>query len=555
MPEVAERERNAGIIGQAQTVLVLGRGDDACAAVTQLGVSVAKGLPPGTIEVRGGCSIDPSALAHYHEVLVPLLQGIAHAVGLELPGFWLHVTNIGAASQQDRPLSIEGYSAGLSLLVACLSAWLRMPPVSGVLATGHIADVHGTVRMVGQLSAKVAAAKACAHIHGFIYPDPDSDASLDDLSPGTREAIRDAIEGAKEGLEPTPVSSVDDAVAAAFSEEALLTAALRNGYFSKNGSAHPLPILMANLERRYWDCLEGRLLQGLSVSELLDARVVYAQLKGAYPAGFGLRLYQALAALPPVVRERRVIFPLLRDASVMDLLHASAEQDVRDVRRLLDAHYGDRFERTGGRSTGRPSAQPPEDAARAELQVLLEDISADELGLRVRRPIDEARAQFTLDSVTASSVAECLDTVSALLRAMNLKLGVEGRDGQGYGTPQEALNLLERTFARQGGLKAAYAEAMEGTRGRMRLVLDAVATQYRHDQEEMYVGWVLRLALDGMAYEDRCALVLAFMDLVRPCLPPGEGPHQPERYVDDLGPLIRAYVQSMDQLRETFRAM
>ena len=546
--------------GRANVVLVLGQEEDASAVISQLCATADPDVPPGSLEVTGPCSVDGQTLAHFREVVVPLLARSASALELALPGFRIALTNVGAASQQDRPLGLKGFSADLPFLLACLSAWLGMPVLADVLSTGHIADAHGAVRMVGQLPAKLCAAHQHEAIRAVLYPDPAADDSVDHLLPDASASIANALRIASEDLDLIPLRYVDDAIRAAFAEEEVVCAALRQGYFERETRltevADAMPSLSCDLTSRFWNCITKSLQTGQNGDGLLQARAAYARTRKAYPVGFGGRLRSVLAALPPAIHNLRVRFPLLPLEESASLANLAEARDIPDLRRLLDAIHGDGFSTLEVSIPGsqHDQASTCRAAAQDQLRVLLASVGPEEMSRQVRNPVDEAHATFTLASITAVSVQDCQDTVTALYRQMCSYIGIDHPEAAPHALAPEAFGLLDRAFARRGGAKAAYAEALHGTHGRLREVCFLLADQFKLEQEELRIEWTFRRALDCLDYDGRCALVGAFFEMVRPYLPQEEEASPPERFVDGLRPLVRAYVRSMESVKETLRA-
>ena len=551
----------ASVTGKANTVLVAGTGKDVVAVVAQVCAELAS-KDHGDAESIISCrSVDDRVQRHLQESLGRLFKTTATALGLDSPAFRISLTNLGAASVQDRPLAIQGFSADVPVAMACLSVWLGIPVSPTILFTGHVADAQGAVRMVNQLPAKLHAAQGNKAIQKVLCPDPNADDSVVKLLPEEHDAIAEAIRGARRNLDVTLIRSVDDALRVAFTEEDVLVAAFRRGYyereFADTETANPVPFLSDSLFPRYWSCLADSLRSGTNARNLLAAWVAYAETTRAYPEGCGRALLRQLAALPGATRNLRVRFPLLTDEEIAVLANMAEPGDVPDLRRLFDAVYGDRFSTVeiSEVCAQDESASTTDLAANEQLRVLLAAIAPEEMARQVRTPVDEARATFPLVSITARSVQECQDTVSAFYQHLCAHLGIEHVDADAQSLAPEAFALLERAFARQGGAKAAYAEAVQGTRGRLRLICDQLAEQFKAEQEELRVEWTFRRALDALDYDGRCELVKAFLDMVRPYLHPEEEASPPERFVDGLRPLVRAYVRSMDHVKETLRAM
>ena len=468
--------------GHVLTLLALGTGADAAAVVTDLAITCRERNDGKALRVYGPVQVEENSLRHYEDVLLPLLHRTIQALGLEPRPFTLSVTNLNAASAQDRGVTISGFSADTALFVACLSATLGIPVNPGLAATGHIASLHGEIRMVRNLSAKLSAATESAVIRTVSIPDLDADESLSALTPQETAQIEEALCRARDWLAIVPACNVTGVLRCAFTESSLVIAALQKGYFSAppptgHGAPH-LDVLAGDMPNRYWRCLEEALHGGDAdtVKELIQARVAYQVRKQTYPTGYGDELHRLLSSLPASARETCLRFPLLPAQDVLKMVRLARAPDLDDVRRFMDAVADDRFHD----STPSQIDETPVlagDASNRHLATLLQTIDPDALYRAVGAHIEAARASFRLESVTARTKRECLAIVTAFHVHVARHCGTQIRVSKMQHLEDEALDWLDKTFARHGGRNAAYAEALRGTRGRMRYILDALRTR------------------------------------------------------------------------------
>ena len=567
MPGLSRENDRArrSVPGRANTVLVLeaGKDDKAVAVVSQVSVTLERESGENCFTFRGSGQIDNATLRHYDEAIGPLLQRTAMALHLEPPGFEIAVTNLAAASLQNRPISVQGFSADLAVFLACLSRLLGVPLRTGVVSSGHIADPGGAVRMVGRLPAKLMAACACKGIDTILYPDPAGDDSIANLLPSERDDIHEALLEARNDLHLEPVCTVNAAVRAAFEESSLVLAALEKDYFQADerageSSMSPDPsALTASLDSRFWECLREQLRDKRKRSSVLGARIHYHVRQGCYPGGFGKRLYRVLAAFPPGVRRSRVKFPLLDEEDVLSLARLAGSDDLSDVRHFIDAVYGDRFSSAIVQGDGRGGSEEDAQASAAgvQLRVLLSEMDPDNLHESVGKPIDEARGTYFIEFVTVESDQDCLDAVAAFYLHILDHTSSVASDITPDAVGAESLALLDRAFARRGGTRFALAEAQCGNQGRIRYVLDTLTEQLKAEQQEKHAARAFKIALSGLDYEGRVALVEEFIGLLRPFLPDELADAPPERFLDGIELLVRTYMNSVEQIRHTLRAM
>ena len=546
--------------GQVSTVLVLGHGESAVAVATEIRATPTSEHTHGHLIPAGPASIDERTLHHYQDTLVPLLRAIADYLHVNLPQFRISVSNLNVSASQDRGVSIAGFSADAAVLLACLSALLEIPTVPGIVATGHIASTDGGIRMVKNLPAKIRAACHSERSTMFLYPDPDADDSLSALAPEEHTVIQEAILSARDHLELVPLRSVDQLLQASFFETDLIVSGLNHGYFSADnlsGVATPgVRVLQGNLPDRFWPSLETAFHRhdSVAVSNLLEARIQF-QLRGsAYPQSFGKRLYHLVAALPPSTRDFHVRFPLLSSEDALFLVKLATASDLNDLHRFLEAVSGEHFPSKAtdfgpivspGKSTSSNNA----------LDSLLNEIDEVVLGRKIGNDIDLARGTFLLEKITVETNQECKDIVNAFYLHMQRHCSIVLDTPDPQKIAAEAGAFFEKTFARRGGTQAAFAEARTGARGGLRLILDLLANQFKGDEQEKRAGFVIKKMYTDLKYEERVALIQAFIDRVKPYLPEEVLSSPPARYVHEAEVLIRAYVRAMNEVKQLVRAI
>jgi hypothetical protein len=120
---------------------------------------------------------------------------------------------------------------------------------------------------------------------------------------------------------------------------------------------------------------------------------------------------------------------------------------------------------------------------------------------------------------------------------------------------EDAQDLLRRTFAGKGGADAALAEAEHGTHGGLRVVLDALTEQFKAEQLSKFVERVLKEALDPHDWDAKVAFMSALLARLGPQLPPELRAQPPARFARRYEPIVRAYVESLDRVKEVLRAL
>ncbi len=234
----------------------------------------------------------------------------------------------------------------------------------------------------------------------------------------------------------------------------------------------------------------------------------------------------------------------------------AAKGDHEDVRLLIDAAQG-RSSKSESPVIDLPDAQGAEElgADSAALESVVSEISAETVARKIGLPIDTARASYHMDGVTAESYDEFSEAVSSYYLHLLRHTRSVGAGVEPHVVSAEALDLLERAFAKEGGQAAALAEARDGTRGGLRYVLDALTERFKAEQQVNHVRWVLKEALDPADWPARVAFTAALLQRLAPHLPADTRAMPPERLAKHYDLIVQAYVRSIDTVRVLLRAL
>ena len=336
--------------------------------------------------------------------------------------------------------------------------------------------------------------------------------------------------------------------------------ALRHGFFGDSrrsdagttAAAQAAEFFLVDGERRFWRVLEKALLteRGDAAKGLLAERVQFHAARQSYPAGMGGRLCQLIASLPPATRNR-LHFPLITTDACIRLSQYAGPSDYEDVGPLYDAARGKVAFPASTAEAAAPRDSRDQDAAVAGV---LSRIGAEALAA-IGRPIDAARAAYTLDHVTVESDHEFYEIVASFyLHLLRHSRGLAG-PGDTDAAAGRGVALLRRAFADRGGTRGALAEGTGALHGGMRHVLDAMAEQAKREETEDHVRAVLDTALDPMSQDARVAFTQALLRRIGHLLPPDIAEQPVEHLAEHYQVLVRAYVSAADQLAQQFRLL
>jgi len=558
-------DATAKTIGRTRIALIFG-GDHnrqgVLSTVTVRAQSARKGRP---LVFKGPVKFAASTVSHITEVILPIVDRILHGLAVARRAFEISVANLGAAACHGLGMEVSGLSGDLPLVLAMLSAALEMPIRDDFVATGHIASAHGDIVAVRGIPAKLEAAIADRSVRRFLHGDLDKDRSLEILSPRERDAAVTATMKACNVVNAKAVHGIDELIAEAFTEEAIVVASLENGYFHEAGKtdragnpvARAIALLSERNDQRFWRLLQrdysaGECERG---ARLLQTYAASFLRRGQYPSGFGARLLRLVCTLPPAIRRSKLEYPLLDLGRCVELVRLARPDDFTDVPVLFDAVRG----KVPGddRWLTEEKMSPPSTGTDCQLfDALTAEIREAALVRQFDLPIDSARASFPLASSTVRSYDEFREIVEAFFVHIecyqNPEVAVLSDLQQAR---KDALRLLARAFGNDGGIRGAHARARTGVDGGIRSVLDAMTERYKAEQRAQHIEVFLETAVKGMDPADQVRFARGAMERLGPMLPAELREEPPERFAHHIDQIARVYAQSVGSVEHLLRTM
>jgi len=554
-------------IGSAKTVLVFGQGKRQTGVISSVVVRVIQPTKPGKrLRFTGPTTVSDLAKRHIEETVMVNVDRILEA--LQLPGhnYEISITNLSAASAHDIGLNISGFSADLPIQLAMLSAALQLPIPGDIVTTGHIASVAGNITAVKAIPAKIEAVMADDSVRLFICPNLNQDKSLKTLSPGEHQRSLEAIMAAKNTMRIRQVLAVSELIKLVFAEEDIVLASLRLGFYdpigrpteSNSSTDEVAQYFYQGNSQRFWVALERFLLSGNvdKVKELLESFARYHNARQQYASLLGQKLQQLLYSLPPATRRLTITFPLLDTSLCIRLSQFAQEHDYEDVCVLFEAAHG-RFTATESmipEPTTKNQSQPENDSR--PFNTVTAMISEPALAQKLHIPIDSACGSFILKKSTVASWEQFEKTLVAFYIHLQRHLSphaIELLDHQEAKT--KALALLERTFRNHNGRQQAVVQAIDGTHGGIKSVLDAVTEQFKSEQQADYIQRIFTDALSPLDWDGRVAFMRAALQRLAPFLPEEIKTQPPERFAHDYEVIVQTFVQSFDKVNQLLRTL
>jgi len=496
---------------------------------------------------------------------LPIVDEILDELQVPPKVFEVSAVNVGAASCRNLGVAISGSSADAPVLLAMLSAGLRMPLSDDFVATGHIASRQGDISAVKAIPAKVKAAMADTSVKRFIYGDLQNDSSFDVLSPNEKDAGLTAVLQAGDSMTTRAVRGVDELINEAFVEEDVVLSSLEKGFFhisrppgeGGNPIERAIHFLTDRNDLRFWRLIQQNFSTGQSehAMHMLDTYARSFEHMRRYPSGFGKSLLQQVCALPPAIRRLKLPCPLLPFTRCIQIARFAGDNDVADVPLLFDAVRA----RVPGssESPGVQTSPPPSTESECSLfDAVTAEISELALANKLGVPIDSARASFVLASSTVQSYDEFIEIVEAFFMHMQ---GYLSGDVPAVPNLQhisgKAMALLTGTFRDHGGPRGAFARARDGTEGGIRSVLDAMTEQYKKQLQIEEVNVVLEKALADMDWPDRVSFTRGAMKRLGPFLSAEMRNEPPERFAKDAGEIAKTYIRSISSIQRFLSTM
>ncbi len=552
-------------LGRANMVLVHGQAPDVKGALSAVIARVESKPESGRITFAGSVTLSPEVVLHIQEVVLPIVDRITDELGLHQKNFEISAVNVGAASAMDRSMRISGFSADVPIFLALLSSVLDLPVPDDIVATGHLASVQGDIRAVQSLPEKIEAASTSSVVKRFLYPSLKHDASLAALIPKEAESMAAGIVGGSAKLKLRGVGDVAELLRSVFLEKDLVLSGLRKGYLrwqgglpqKKSALSRATVVLAQQGESRFWRALESALLEGCNqVSHaLFVALSQYHQRFDTYPVGLGQRLHQLVASLPPTTRRLKTVFPLFAPKDLLALTHLADAADLKDVRLLFMADAGAGFSSVNEVREKVDGVDGDETKGKDALAAVFSLIAPAAVASKIGVPIETARSSYIADSILAESQEEFDEAITAYYMHMIRHCRGLPKMAEGGAAKAEAMDLVERAFAGQGGYSAAKAEARWGVNGGLRFVFDRMTAYFKKSEAEKYVNMTLKIAFDEDDWPRRVAVTKAFMDRLAPYLPSDILAEPAGRYSGSLEVLVRLYIESLENLNALMRSL
>lgn len=550
--------QNKTYIGRAKTVLVSGEG---AAVITEIIAKTFEEKKSQKIHFSGSVNFDEPVKDHIRSTILCCVNEIVHSLRIPIQSFEISAVNIGATSSSDIGLSIQGYSADVSIFMAMLSASMKLPIEQDILFTGHIASKEGDISQVKMLGTKSEAAVIDKGVTTFVFPSLESDSSLEIFKPKEYENSISAIKSCRGKINLIPVKNTLELIRKTLSDESIVLASLNNNFFItrydeiQNGNHKPLlSFFLQDNNKRFWKSLEYRLLNK-NVNEshlLLNAFVDYYIRMKRYPSNFGKKLSELVLSLPYSVKKKNELFPLIKKNKFIQMIQYVEDNDHDDIYLLHKVLYESNDVKIKvNESVNEVKIEGNDDTDR--LDYILEQINPDFIDLNITKPIDEARAGYVLDKIQAENYEDLLNTITAFFIHIYRHTNNHFVDISSEKFNIEALELFKNTFTKQAEFKEAISIALNGNKGGLRYILDKITEFLKKDTRDKHIFAIINDAINPLDYELKKRLIEKIMDREKDRLKLNPEKMNAEQYVENYIAIIQEYAQSKNSLNRIFK--
>lgn len=562
----SDRQKASSVIGTSGAALILLAGKERRAIITSIHANALEHKRVDRITFVGPVVLNAESRRQVETVVVGLVDRILSSLGLAARDFEVSIANPDVSAILDTGLEITGYSAELPVFMTLLSSSLQIPIPQDIVSTGHLASLDGRVAPVSGLTEKLRAVIQSPSIKRFMYPKLNSDQSLQTLMPRELKEIELQFTLHKGSVEQYIVGDIADAIQMTFTSEGIIEGSLASGFYSVelNDQEHIsslgriLSLLSENSPKRFWNVVQGLLFtEDIDKAKtLLNQFLRYNIDRRQYPNSFGRGLLQLLATLPASIRRIPRLYPVVQIMNCIQVAQYASKGDHSDVQMLFSCSR--ESSPVGGIVTqpfedGKSRVQPIESGD--ILTYFLRALAPETVIAEVLLPIDEARASYSMSTIRVEDYDSFCESICSFYTHLLRHMGrISGTVNPRQLAP-DALDLTQRAFQGEMGVKAAYEESRSAARGGLKFVFDKLTDYLKAEEREKYVRMVFQSMIDPLDFETKVAVVQKLLGRLGPSLPEGMKPESAKQYAVDYELIIRAYVESTAKMTQVLRTL
>jgi len=190
------------------------------------------------------------------------------------------------------------------------------------------------------------------------------------------------------------------------------------------------------------------------------------------------------------------------------------------------------------------------------LSNVLQQLDKHHIAEHIAKKHDEARNYYALRTIKATNFKEFMRLIADYYNYHYINCFSSGKgripEEIAYGRARE---IIESEYLRRDlDWSHAVADAMHGTNGGLRRLVDIISESLKQQAVEGYLQYVLAQNIDHIDFDEKLIVVRELISRI------GEDSayidaKNPERYVGNLDELIRAYVESLKFQSDIFKRL
>lgn len=169
---------------------------------------------------------------------------------------------------------------------------------------------------------------------------------------------------------------------------------------------------------------------------------------------------------------------------------------------------------------------------------------------------DEARMQYHLNSNTVSNFSQFRNIITDYYNYHYSRCVIRGGSLPSMEAYSRAKQLLENEYRKRGGdINTAVQDAIDGTNGGMRGVLDILADGLKAEVVERYITDLFDRYIAPNSWDQQVEIIRQFITYTGHTLSGSVDTGKPEKYARDYSSLIRSYTDGLQRTSAMFRRL
>lgn len=188
------------------------------------------------------------------------------------------------------------------------------------------------------------------------------------------------------------------------------------------------------------------------------------------------------------------------------------------------------------------------------LDSIMKHTSKEALTQKIYQQYDNARANYSFNLSIGKNLSydEFLLMVFDFYTYTQLSVGQISKEDSESNHDQllsEVAHVVNEVFSDNGGIKSAYVIAKDNIQGGIGTIFDKITEYLKSKETNLYIHLVFQKNFAPLEWEKRISVVKNLMVIVGPWLSSTVLSQPPESYANNLEPLIKGYVRSLENFQ------